>query len=130
MALQKTATEGVTKIKYRGSERQAQAAASNISDAGRFLDAWSLGRIGGAGPILLERNNVDLPLDVRHRVSERMRTIARPSGPCFNAPNVPALSHWSTDDYQLERGGCGPVWMAEGRSACCFPQEGSTIKIK
>jgi hypothetical protein len=114
--------DGVTKIKYRGSERQAQAAASNISAAGRFWDAWSLGRIGGAGPILLERNTVDLPLDVRRCLSERMRMITLPSGACFTAPDVPAHSYWSTNDYQMERGGCGLSWMAEGRSACCFPQ--------
>jgi hypothetical protein len=31
------------------------------------------------------------------------------------------------NDYQTQTCGCGPGWMAEGRSACCFPQDRSTI---
>lgn len=80
-------------------------------------------------PSLLEWQNVDLRLGSRAVVLPhvlRGQADAPCSGPCFNALGTVTGAQ---DDYQLERGSCGPVWMVE-RSACCFPQNGSTINVK
>jgi hypothetical protein len=83
----------------------------------------------GRRPILLERDDVDLP-------AESAQSYYCALGEVRGVRSLvdPVSLHWDlpASTKRLPDGtcGCGPVWMAERTGACCFPAKGSTIKVK